>query len=246
MLTGFNKIAVNICLGDSANGIYAIGSRFGTLVSFVTICFTYAWQDLSFSKANDVDDRSEFYSKAYNIYSKFLLTGMLLLLPVCYWMFIIMINGDYVEAIITVPTFLCVAVLSALTSFVENVFYAIKDTKTLLVSTLIAAIVNVALVFPLVNLFGINGANYAAIIAFAVNLIIRCIVLKKKIKFKSRWLTQVVLMVIWIFEHILFEDMGHIESLILLLVNIAISVVLFRKDVLHFLNINTSIDKNAG
>lgn len=246
MMTGFNKIVINIYLGDSANGLFAIGNRFGTLITFVTTCFTYAWQDLSFSKAKDSEDRAAFYSKACNVYSKFLLVGMLLLIPVCYWVFEIMINGDYQEAKSTIPTFLCVAVVSAISSFIGNVYYAIKETKVLFISTVTSAVINAAIVFPLVSHFGLNGANFAAIIGFVCNIILRSIVLYKKIKFKIEWLVQAALIVIWVAQFVAFGHLNWLSSIILLLINVVIAVVLFRKEIKNIFSKNIPANGARG
>ena len=42
-----------IIIGNEANGIYAIGNKFSFVIGLITTCFTYAWQDLSFSKADE-------------------------------------------------------------------------------------------------------------------------------------------------------------------------------------------------
>ena len=60
MMTGFNRLVINWKMGDAANGILAVGNRFGTLITLVTMCFTYAWQDLSFSKVKDESTRAKF------------------------------------------------------------------------------------------------------------------------------------------------------------------------------------------
>ena len=231
LLTGFNRIVLNWIMGDAANGLYAVGNRFGTLITMLTTCFTYAWQDVSFSHAAQSGDYSgAFYSNACNLYSRFLLCGMLVALPVCYVGFNIMVNDSYNGALETIPLFLLVGVISAISSFIGNIFYAIKDTKTIFISTVIAAVMNVALVYPMIKLFGINGANISACVGFFINIVIRCVILGKKIQFHFNWKISVLLLIYSLIMFIWFSYLNVWQSIIMLLVNVAVSILFFRKE----------------
>ncbi len=126
-----SKILYNFIWGDSASGIFAIGQKFGTLITLVTTCFTFAWQDVSFSRANDPDHLAEFYSKGCDTYLRFLMTGMAVMLPVLRLIFPWFVKGDYTGAAAYIPLFILNALISGYSAFVGNLFYAIKDTKTI-------------------------------------------------------------------------------------------------------------------
>ncbi len=236
LLTGFNRIVLNWIMGDAANGLFAVGNKFGTLITMVTTCFTYAWQDVSFSHAAKSDNHGEFYSKACNLYSRFLLCGMLVVLPICFLGFNIMVNDSYSGALETIPLFLFVGVISAISSFIGNVFYAIKDTKTIFVSTIIAATVNVALVYPMIKVFGINGANISACIGFLVGILLRCIILHKKIHFRFGWKISGVLAIYSVFSFVWFAQLNILQSFLMLSIHIAISILFFRKEFMRALS----------
>ena len=72
VLTSMNRVVLNAIFGNEANGIYAIGNKFSFVIGLITTCFTYAWQDLSFSKANE-KGVGKFYSNASTMYSKVLI-----------------------------------------------------------------------------------------------------------------------------------------------------------------------------
>lgn len=231
MLTGFNRLVVNWILGTKANGMLAIGNRFGTIITLVTTCFTYAWQDVSFSKKGDNKEKAIFYSNACNLYTKFLLVGLLLIMPLCHWIFELMINESYFEAKATIPYFLLVGVLSAISSFIGNVFYAIKDTKTIFVSTILSAIINVIIAFPLVQTCGMNGANISATLGFLINIIIRCYILNKKIGFRYSWISFIILILYFIVIADKFVMWTFGSSILMFIINLTIAVLLFRKEI---------------
>ena len=235
MMTGFNRLVINWTMGNAANGLLAVGNRFGTLVTLVTMCFTYAWQDLSFSRAKDESTRAKFYSKACNTYTRFLFCGMLLLIPMCHIAFNVMIrNPVYAESEATIPLFLLVGVLSAISTFIGNVFYAIKDTKTIFVSTVASALLNATIVFPAVNFWGLNGANIAASIGFLCNILIRTCILKKKIRFSYHYTTLAILLMVFIIAFSVFQSITNIGAMLLLLSMTIFSIIVFRTEIRAF------------
>lgn len=183
VLTSMNRVVLNAIYGNEANGIYAIGSKFSFVIGLVTTCFTYAWQDLSFSKANE-QEVGMFYSNASTMYSKILILCTSLALPVIKIAFPILIGESYSSAEYTIPLFLVVAMISAVSIFIGNIFYAIKETKMIFISMVISALVNVALCYPLITYLYINGANISVLISFIINIFVRCVVLNKRISFR--------------------------------------------------------------
>lgn len=125
-----------------------------------------------------------FYGKACGFYYAFLFIGIALMLPCFCIAFPILIGNNYADAYGTIPLFLVMAVLSACSTFVGNIFYAIKDTRSLFTSMLISCVCNLLLCGPLINSFGINGANLSISISFLLNIVIRYIILHKKIQIK--------------------------------------------------------------
>ena len=148
-LSSFNRVVYNSIFGNHASGIFSIGSRFGSIIALATTCFTYAWQDLAFSNANNAEEeRVELYITACNKYQQFLTATTAMLLPLLNLIFPILVKGDYTDALSLVPSFVVVAVVSAYSSFIGNIFYAIKDTKIISISTVISAITNLAICYP--------------------------------------------------------------------------------------------------
>lgn len=183
VLTSLNRIVLNGVYGNEANGIYAIGNKFSFVIGLITTCFTYAWQDLSFSKA-DEHGVGKFYSQASTMYSKVLLLCTALALPAIKIAFPILIGEAYRSAENTIPLFLIVATVSAISTFIGNIFYAIKETRMIFISMVVSAISNVVLCYPLIMQFNINGANISVLISFIINILVRCVVLRKRISFR--------------------------------------------------------------
>ena len=183
LLTGFNKIIINNVLTAEYNGYYAIGHKFGYAITLVTSCFTFAWQDLSFSRSADDESNGKYYSKACRLYMLFLGLGIVVMMPGFNVIFPLFVDESYAIAKTTIPLFLITATISAYSNFIGNIFYALKDTKTLFISMIVSCLVNLGLCYPFILLWGLNGANLSIIISFIINIAIRSVILNKKIRF---------------------------------------------------------------
>lgn len=224
------RLIYNLLRGDTASGIFSVGNKFGTIIVLATTCFTFAWQDLSFS-ASKSSPNTPLYSAASKKYLVFLCGALTTALPILKVVFPIFVRGDYGEAIEYVPLFLIVAVASGYSAFVGNIFYAIKDTKIISISTVISGIITVVLAFPLIELWGANGTNIAVLIGFVVNIIIRFAILKKKIEFRIP-LRQLVFCIAWVLlSTVLYHILGTGLLIALFAANGVLLVIIFRNDI---------------
>lgn len=184
ILNSFNRIAISHVLSVSENGIYAVGQKFANMLSFAMTCFLYAWQDLAFSKQ---ENKGSFYSKACTSYYVFLGIAISGLLPFIKIVFPFLVRGSYDEAEMMIPLSLAAAAMSGYSSFIGNIFYAIKNTKIIFISTVLSCIINLILCFPLISLLGLNGANLSILLSFTANVFFRNIILKKEIGMHLQW-----------------------------------------------------------
>lgn len=233
VLTSGNRLVYNSLYGNSASGIYSIGNRFGSIIALATTCFTYAWQDLAFTSAvGHQREASKLYTAACNKYQQFLTSATVMILPLIKIVFPFLIKGDYAAADEVIPTFIIVAVISGYSAFIGNIFYAIKDTKIISISTIVAAAVNMLICYPLIRFLGAFGTNLAIIIAFVANIGIRAVILKKHIGF-SICAKNLLVSIVWIVISSAIYTCSDIEvNIISFVVSAALSVLLFNKDLM--------------
>lgn len=184
LLTSLSRVVVSTVLSLAANGVFAIGSKFGSTIALATTCFTLAWQDIAFTKEMRP---ASFYSRAVTQYSGFLLACTAVLLPSIALFFPLLVGSDYSEAYSIIPSFLWIAVVSAISTFIGNIFYVIKDTKTIGVSMVISCLINILFVYPMTTGMGCLGANLSVLIAFVANIAIRIVILGRKIDLRLFW-----------------------------------------------------------
>ena len=182
LLSSASRLIFNYMCGDAASGVFSVGNKFGQIIVLATTCFTYAWQDLSFSASSRGADGA-FFTAACRKYLLFLAAALALLLPLVKLAFPLFVLGEYGDALSVVPLSLVVALVSGYSGFVGNIFYAIKETTAVGTSTVAAGMVAVACAPAAISLLGANGVNVSVLVGFLVNLLIRTVILRRKVGF---------------------------------------------------------------
>ena len=231
LLTSFNKIVVQTIMSIEYNGYYAIGNKFGFALSLITSSFTLAWQDLSFSRDPDDENNGIYYSKACNKYLSLLGMGVCVLIPLFNVLFNFFVDISYYPAKSTIPLFIIVALLSAYSTFIGNIFYAIKDTKSIFYSMLVSCCINLILGLPLIKLFGINGSNISIAVSFLINILIRGKILNRKIGFNINYKSILAYTLLIIMTCIIYSTNKLFINVSWMLIMIFFTIYMLRNDI---------------
>lgn len=169
--------------GIGISGLYAVSYKIPSILSVFQNIFFQAWS-ISAIKEFDKNDSDGFISHMYTMLN----FGMVLL---CSGVMIgnmiiakILYSREFFDAWRFVPPLLISVVFNAMSLFIGSIFTAVKDTKTLSISTIIGAVVNTICNFLFIYLFGGYGAALATLVGFAVTLVMRNIILKKHINLR--------------------------------------------------------------
>lgn len=231
-LTSYNKIALANQIGTSANGLYAIASRFGSMISLFTSCFQMAWQELAFSKTAAQDgDLGKFYSVAIDEFIKVLGVGLTMLVPMIYIIYPYMIADAYSEGKELVPFYLLATLLSTLSGFIGNIFGAIKNNKIIFVTTLTGSIVNVVSVHMLIPVIGAQAANIALILGFFINILIRLLILKKELSIKITKHYIVIIAILFGMSTVAYFRYGMLQNIVVFLICAIGALILLRDEI---------------
>lgn len=206
LLTSYNRIVISRNLSLADNGLYAIGNKFIMVITLLTTCFTYAWQDLAFSKAESDTDPGKFYSKACNMYLKFLGLGTAVILPVYNIIFPIIVDEQYSKAKGIIPLFLLMSVFNAYVTFTGGIFHAIKSTMTIFYSMIVSCLLNVLMANYFVEIMGLNGASLSTLLSLLLCIVIRVVYLKKNMRFRVDFK-----LIVYIFSLILISSFIYIK-----------------------------------
>lgn len=226
-LSGYNRVGISNVLGLDANGLYSVAGKFTYALTLVSICFNMAWQELVFSKGNE-SDKSDFYTAASNYYIKFLAVGTILFLPAIQVVFPFFIAPAYQEAFAYVPLYVLATAVSIFSSFQGNIFSAEKHNGVLMVSTLVAAAVNVALFHLLAKPLGVQAANIALLAGFTVNVVLRMLLLRKMARIRIDYRFLFAALLVFALACYVYFTNNVLWNILFALVVLGLTVYLFR------------------
>lgn len=213
--------------GVAVSGLYAVSYKIPNILSMFQNIFAQAWS-ISAVKDFDKNDADRFMSNTYNMMN----CGMVLL---CSGIMIINIpiakilySNEFFDAWQFVPPLLISVVFNAMALFIGSIFTAVKDTKTLSVSTILGAVVNTVCNFIFISIWGAYGAALATLLGYMVVFVIRHIILRKHIFLHLNWWRDVVAYIILFVQMV--ASLGGINAIILQVISLVVLLVLFRHE----------------
>lgn len=162
------RFVVQFNLDLTANGLFAIGSRFSAVIGVVSGAITLAGQESVFNEKN----MHQFGKEASRSVIGYALV-FAASLPAAGFLFQLTVRSDFLQAYALLPGFLLTGVLLGVNAFLGNVFYAKAWTRSLSASSVVGGAVTVAASIPLVQWLGIDGANLGLVVGALVMLGLR-------------------------------------------------------------------------
>ncbi|MGF6989670.1 O-antigen/teichoic acid export membrane protein [Lachnospiraceae bacterium PM6-15] len=216
-----DRLVITAFLGIEANALYAVANKIPNLLSMVQSTFTMAWQENA-SIASKDEDASLYYTSMFrSIYN--IVSGFTAILIACTpILFIILVRGDYDEAYFQMPMLFLGMMFCCLAAFQGGIYVAYKHTKEVGLTTIAAAVCNLALDFMLVRSLGITAGSLSTLVSYLLLLFFRMHDLRKivaiKYSAKDIMIPLFVLMIMCV--------ISYQRVLILDIVNVFVGIVL--------------------
>lgn len=183
MINASDRTIVSFMLGASANGIYAVSTKFSSIISSLLNIFNLSWTESASIHIND-EDRDEFFS---NINDTILRLFSALCIDIIAFMpiiFPIFINKNYIEAYKYIPINIIAMFFSCIVSIYSAIYVAKKLTKKVASTSFISALINIVVDLILIKYIGIFAAAISTAVAYIIMAIYRSIDLRKYVKIK--------------------------------------------------------------
>ncbi|MCD7890141.1 MAG: oligosaccharide flippase family protein [Oscillospiraceae bacterium] len=222
VLSVSDRLVITAFLGVEANAVYAVANKIPSLLSTVQGTFTLAWQENASISAND-EDAKEYYSSMFDTLVRFLCSSLGCLIAFTPVIFALLISGDYDDAYLQMPVLFIGILFSCISSFLGGIYVAKKKIVSVGITTILAAIINLAVDFALVNEIGIWAGSISTLISYFFLMLFRMVDLHKKFGLKYNIRDFVLeLLYICIASYICFmkNDIGNI-------VNCAVAIPIF-------------------
>ena len=176
--------------GEDVNGIYAVANKLPTFLTLLSTVFMQAWQFSAISESeNDKNEHIEFYGKVWSSFQSIMFLAGSLITALSVPMIQILTTKDYYSAWEFVPVLSLAMVFSAFANFMGSVYVVEKRSKNSFLTTMVGAILNIALNLILIPQMQAQGAAIATFVSYIAVFIIRTYDAKKYIPFKTHFIT---------------------------------------------------------
>ncbi len=227
-INSVNKLIIEFMLSSAILGIFTAASKIPSLINALSSIFTQAW-GLSSIKEYDSSNDTMFYEKVYNYYIIFIFGVCIAANTIMKSFMRIYVSEDFFVAWHYVPLLLLGAGFSGLASFMGSLLGAVKKSKTLMTSALLASVVNVVLSIVLIKWVGLWGAAIATLVSYVVVAVYRMVELRKYIVFDYHVKKFVALFVIALTHAVLVGLDFYI--VLVSIVSIFVYIICINKDI---------------
>ena len=217
-----DRLVITGFLGIEANAVYAVANKIPSLLSTAQTILVMAWQENA-SIAVEDNDADKYYTKMLDTVFNFMFGFTVLLIAATPIIFKILIRGDYAEAYFQMPILILAMFFCVMSSYFGGIYIAHKRTVNVGITTMIAAVINLAIDLIFVNMIGIWAGSISTLIAYVFLYVYRLFNCQKFQKIDINYKKQVFLVLIMIVLLI----SCFMQKTVLNIINIVAAVMLF-------------------
>ena len=178
-----DRFVVTIFMGLASNGVYGVANKIPHFMSLAQNTFAMAWQENA-SIASKDKDVGKYYSKMFAVMTNFYAGCLGLIISCTPLLFQVLIKGDYLEAYPQMPILFMAMFFSCMSIFLGGIYIACKATKSVGITTMLAAICNLVVDLVLIKRIGLYAASGSTLISYFFLFIYRAIDVRKLVKIK--------------------------------------------------------------
>lgn len=178
-----DRIIITGALGLEANAVYSVANKMPNLFTSVQGTFVMAWQENA-SIASKDEDIDTYYTSIFDSVTRILYAIMSVLIISTPILFSFLIKGNYNDAYYQMPILYVAMLFSAIASFIGGIYVALKKTRSIGITTIIAAVFNVIINFALIYKIGIFAGSISTLVSYAFLAVFRMVNIRKFVKIK--------------------------------------------------------------
>lgn len=225
-----DRTIISLLINASANGIYAVSSKFSNILSSLFQVFNMSWQESASLHIND-EDRETFFTNTLNSVYRIFYSICVLIIVLIPVVFKLVIGNEFKEAYLYIPPLIYGNLYNALANVIGGVYIAKKNTKSVAKTTMFAAIINIIINFVMINRIGLFAAAVSTFISYFILTIYRYFDVRKYLKIKFEYKILASTTIVFIIITILY----YLNNLYTNIANILIAVIcctILNKDII--------------
>lgn len=226
IINSSDRLMIKYMMDNTAVGYFAVAYKIPSILAIFTTIFTQAWQLTAITDDSSKEESNQYANNLFNIVytTLFIISSFIMLL--IRLVMKIYVAEDYYISWQYVPLLLLCFIFLSLSNFVSVSFAKAKDTKNIMISSLIGASLNILLNYLLIPKYGINGASFAACISYLSILVYKVLVGRKYIDYKLFTVKKGIYLALFIGQLICIYLQNEILSYILLSIFLIVTIIL--------------------
>ena len=173
---GMDKVLLTTYCGLGANGLYSMAMSFGAIYAIFNTAFSNAYVPYLQKKLNlmtndnGAEEKAKIVRNSYKIACLFILLYFIVV-GICWVVIYFVLDHKYKQSFQFVPWILLALTFNAFYSLVIQYPYSVKKTFGLGIITFICSIVQLALTYFLIILYGMDGIKYSLVLGAMITMI---------------------------------------------------------------------------
>lgn len=217
-----DRLVITFFMNVSANAIYAVANKIPQLLTLAQTTFTMAWQENASIVSKD-EDADRYYSDMYKTMFDLMAGAMCVIIAFVPILFIILVRGDYSAAYNHIPILLLGMFFYAMSSYLGGIYVAYMKTKSVGITTMIAAVLNLVIDVALIHFIGLYAASLSTLISYVFLFFYRLIDVRKIIKIQYDFKHMILVFVFMILVSVLCVLQNNIANIL----NFVLATVVF-------------------
>ena len=231
-----DRLVITEFMGIAANGVYSVAYKIPSILSLAQTTFNFSWQESATLSAQDSDAKKYYESMFPTLFN--LIAGMMgFLIGATPILFSIFVRGDYREAYNQIPILFMGMFFLCLSTFWGGIFVALKDTKAVSSTTMIAAGINLSSDLLTVKYIGLYAGSISSLVAYSVMCLLRARKLDRVIKLNYPIKHIVIILVILLIQCVICFQQVMLLNVFNFIIGLALFVTINRKTVKNILTL---------
>ncbi|MCR4618270.1 MAG: polysaccharide biosynthesis C-terminal domain-containing protein, partial [Lachnospiraceae bacterium] len=178
VLSMSDRLVLTVFIGIEAIAVYGVANKIPQLLGTIQGTFIFAWQENASLVVSD-NDAEKYYSDMFDHIYCIVMGFLAVLIGAAPILFKVLIRGDYGDAYPQMSILFLGIFFNMISAFLGGIYVAHKRTKNVGITTMIAAICNLAIDLALVNYIGIYAASVSTVFSYLFLVIYRMHDIKK-------------------------------------------------------------------
>ncbi len=174
-----DRYVVRFFLGSSFNGIYAIATKFPSVLQTFFVLFNNAWTDMALANLHSKEENSKYVSSLFEKMYMFSFSAIFCLIPITKVVTQVILSSDYKIGSIYIGFLYLGAIFQGFSTFASVGYLQSKKTARAATSSLAGAIVNLLVDFILIKSVGLFAAALSTYAGFLVMWLVRMYDIRK-------------------------------------------------------------------